>query len=118
MGPIVKLQKSALLQSIALLKILSLCNRAVQIPEVFPALGAFPEEYLPLDQTAVAVHSFHNLHLFLRQRILHRAAQVAYIIVLINGERNRNLPSLNRPFQTDYRRVDVVAFAISTTSST
>ena len=88
---------------------LSLCNRAVQIPEVFPALGAFPEEYLPLDQTAVAVHSFHNLHLFLRQRILHCAAQVAYILVLINGERNRNLPSLNRPFQTDYRRVNVVS---------
>ena len=82
----------------------------IQIPEILPSTGTFPEEDLSFDETAVFIIFCNGFHLFCGQRVFCHTGKIGLILGLLNRERNGYLPPLNRPFEADVCRMNAVGF--------
>ena len=82
----------------------------IQIPEIFPAMGAFPEEDLAFDKAAVFVIFLDGCHLFCGQGIFCDAGEVGLVLRCLYGEGDGYLAPLGCPFKADVCRMNAVGF--------
>ena len=83
------------------------CNLAIYVPEIFPSLILFPQEYIALDETTIALDPRDGLHFFSRERIGDNSSKIAQVVPAIDGERDGNLPALHGPFDANHSRMNI-----------